>query len=170
MLKTRTGGLGVEGQGHEDFQVPSTHILVHVLTTREVPQLFTPVHLLACTIQAPTEKLHQSSTLWLTLFLFLPQMYKDGKELCETIWDDSFRVSTDPCECLTLTASDTGFSASHSRHEDSDITEDLEATKADRRVGRRGLCPGSPLLQRLKKNLRKRSVFMEDVEGSGSGF
>ncbi|XP_060094330.1 retbindin [Heteronotia binoei] len=99
------------------------------------------------------------------------QMYKDGKELCETIWDDSFVVSTDPCECLTLTASDTVFSASHSRHEDSDSTEDLEATKVDsRRMGRKGLCPGSPLLQRLKKNLQKRSVFMEDVEGSGSGF
>lgn len=98
-------------------------------------------------------------------------MYKDGKELCEAIWDDSFTVSTDPCECLTLTASDTGFSASLSHHEDSDSTEDLETTKVDnRRAGRKGLCPGSLLLQRLKKNLRKRSVFMEDVEGSGSGF
>ncbi|XP_077183353.1 retbindin [Paroedura picta] len=99
------------------------------------------------------------------------QMYKDGKELCETIWDDSFVASTDPCECLTLTASDTGFSASRSHHQDRDGTEDLETAKADsRRVGRKGLCPGGPLLQRLKKNLRKRSVFMEDVEGSGSGF
>nr|XP_056723272.1 retbindin [Euleptes europaea] len=99
------------------------------------------------------------------------QMYKDGKELCETIWDDSFTVSTDPCDCLTLTASDTGFSVPRSRHEDSDSAEEPETAKEDsRRSGRRGLCPGSPLLRRLKKNLRKRSVFMEDVEGSGSGF
>ena len=46
-------------------------------------------------------------------FLF-PQVYKDGKDLCETIWDDTFTVSADPCECLTLSASDAAVSASYS--------------------------------------------------------
>ncbi|KAH0629656.1 hypothetical protein JD844_011887 [Phrynosoma platyrhinos] len=100
------------------------------------------------------------------------QMYRDGKELCETIWDDTFIVSTDPCECLTLTASDTVFSASYLHLRDN--TEESDITKAhSKREGYLGpsrLCTGNLLLQRLRRNMQKRSVFMEDVEGSGSGF
>ncbi|XP_053232413.1 retbindin [Podarcis raffonei] len=101
------------------------------------------------------------------------QMYKNGKELCETIWDDSFVASTDPCECLTLTASDSAFSASYLRLEDSDSIEEPDTTKEGIERGRTspgGPCPGNPLLHRLRRNMQKRSVFMEDVEGSGSGF
>nr|XP_020664933.1 retbindin isoform X1 [Pogona vitticeps] len=102
------------------------------------------------------------------------QVYKDGKDLCETIWDDTFTVSADPCECLTLSASDAAVSASYSQLEDSDSMEDPDTTKAgSRQEGRPGtgrLCTGNLLLQRLRRNMQKRSVFMEDVEGSGSGF
>ncbi|XP_044309963.1 retbindin [Varanus komodoensis] len=102
------------------------------------------------------------------------QMYKDGKELCEAIWDDSFTVSTDPCECLTLTASDRAFAASDSHPEDSDSVEESDTTKEggerEGRIGPRGICTGSLLMRRLRRDTQKRSVFMEDVEGSGSGF
>ncbi|XP_053152968.1 retbindin isoform X2 [Hemicordylus capensis] len=101
------------------------------------------------------------------------QMYRDGKELCKTIWDDSFTVSKDPCECLTLTTSDPPFSA-YSHLVDSDSIEEPDTTKERRkregRIGPRGLCTGHPLIQRLRRNMQKRSVFMEDAEGSGSGF
>ncbi|XP_062979347.1 retbindin [Elgaria multicarinata webbii] len=99
------------------------------------------------------------------------QMYKDGKELCETIWDDSFAVSSDPCECLTLAASDAAFPSSYSHPEDSDSIEESDTTKeGSRREGRIRICTGNLLYRRLRRNMQKRSVFMEDVEGSGSGF
>ncbi|KAJ6668027.1 hypothetical protein lerEdw1_016348 [Lerista edwardsae] len=102
------------------------------------------------------------------------QVYKDGKELCETIWDDSFTVSADPCDCLTLTISSPAFSTSDAHPENDDSIEEPNTTKeGSKRDGRgrpEGPCTGNQLLQRLRRNMRKRSVFMEDVEGSGSGF
>lgn len=101
-------------------------------------------------------------------------MYRDGKELCETIWDDSFIVSPDPCVCLTLTVSDTVFSTSSSRTEDSDSSEEVDITKhhsnRDGRIDLMGPCTGLPLLQKLSRNRQKRLILVEDGEGSGSGF
>uniref|UniRef100_A0A674JUE1 Folate receptor-like domain-containing protein n=1 Tax=Terrapene triunguis TaxID=2587831 RepID=A0A674JUE1_9SAUR len=87
------------------------------------------------------------------------QMYRDGRELCENIWGDSFVAAREPCPCLSLTGSD-----ADPLPEDGDSSEEPDSTKAG---SPRGPCPASGLLRR---GLRKRSVFMEDVEGSGSGF
>nr|XP_005310744.2 retbindin [Chrysemys picta bellii] len=87
------------------------------------------------------------------------QMYQDGRELCENIWGDSFVAAREPCPCLSLTGSD-----ADPLPEDGASSEEPNSTKAG---SPRGPCPASGLLRR---GLRKRSVFMEDVEGSGSGF
>lgn len=97
-------------------------------------------------------------------------MYRDGKELCETIWDDSFTVSADPCDCLTLTSS----SPAYARPDDNESIEEPDIAKEggrrDSHINPKRPCTGNLLLQRLRRNMQKRSVFMEDVEGSGSGF
>ncbi|XP_070592005.1 retbindin [Erythrolamprus reginae] len=96
------------------------------------------------------------------------QMYKDGKELCENIWGDAFIVSTDPCQCLMLDASDTVFSTSSSHLKD---PKEIDINKAGKeRKDRLSPCRGSLLLQRLRRNLQKDFIFVEDMEGSGSGF
>ncbi|KAM6475512.1 retbindin [Liasis olivaceus] len=99
------------------------------------------------------------------------QMYRDGKELCESIWDDAFTVSTDPCQCLMLGASDTVFSASYSHLKESNGLKEADISKeGEERKGHGSPCTGNLLLQHLKRNLQKRSIFVEDMEGSGSGF
>ncbi|XP_039199330.1 retbindin [Crotalus tigris] len=99
------------------------------------------------------------------------QMYKDGKELCENIWDDAFIVSTDLCQCLMLDASDTAFSTSYSHLKDSNSLKKVGINKARKeRKDRVSPCRGNLLLQHLRRNLQKRSIFVEDMEGSGSGF
>ncbi|XP_050781076.1 retbindin isoform X1 [Gopherus flavomarginatus] len=86
------------------------------------------------------------------------QMYWDGRELCENIWGDSFIAAQEPCPCLSLTGSN-----ADPLPEDGDSSEEPDSTKAG---SPGGPCPASSLLRR---GLRKRSVFMEDMEGSGSG-
>ncbi|XP_050781077.1 retbindin isoform X2 [Gopherus flavomarginatus] len=85
-------------------------------------------------------------------------MYWDGRELCENIWGDSFIAAQEPCPCLSLTGSN-----ADPLPEDGDSSEEPDSTKAG---SPGGPCPASSLLRR---GLRKRSVFMEDMEGSGSG-
>ncbi|XP_013918037.1 PREDICTED: retbindin [Thamnophis sirtalis] len=99
------------------------------------------------------------------------QMYKDGKELCENIWDDAFIVSADPCQCLMLDASDAAFSTSYSHLKESNSVKEVDVNKAGKeRKDRVSPCRGNLLLQRLRRNLQKRFIFIEDMEGSGSGF
>ncbi|XP_030050565.1 retbindin [Microcaecilia unicolor] len=96
------------------------------------------------------------------------QMYKDGQELCENIWGDSFVAMPDPCQCLTLTASDLELPGPHS--EEGDSSETAASTKLVAKPGRPCPVKRYSLFQKLKAFIHKRSVFMEDVEGSGSGF
>ncbi|XP_043940683.1 retbindin [Protopterus annectens] len=98
------------------------------------------------------------------------QMYRDGKDLCENIWADAFTVVDGQCPCFTLTESDAGLSWT-ALNDEGDSSEDPDTTK-DNIVAASGPCQTtpSPLVTRIKNSIRKRSVFMEDVEGSGSGF
>ncbi|XP_069460234.1 retbindin [Ambystoma mexicanum] len=98
------------------------------------------------------------------------QMYANGRELCENIWGDSFTAAQEPCQCLTLTDSD--LVPRESLTEEGESAEEPDITK-EGVSGDPGPCQGtrSPFLQKLQQASRhKRSVFIEDVEGSGSGF
>jgi len=115
-------------------------------------------------------------------------MYQHGRDLCESLWGDAFMTVEDdpqevgepgefgvegrPCGCLTLSPSDKDVIAALRAQQDD--PEELDTTKtglpqyrapcktklpAQAKVGRKG-----------NSVLRKRSVEIEDVEGSGSGL
>ncbi|KAJ8264006.1 hypothetical protein GJAV_G00144030 [Gymnothorax javanicus] len=117
------------------------------------------------------------------------QMYQDGRDLCETLWGDAFvTVEDEPreekegasCGCLTLTASDMEVIAAL-RAQEEDPGE-LDTTKTNLPQYRapcraKSQLPQSttvpPQARTSNDNIavvRKRSLFVEDVEGSGSGF
>lgn len=120
------------------------------------------------------------------------QMYQHGRDLCESLWGDAFMTVEDeaeevaevgevgvgggegsrPCGCLTLSPSDKDVMAALRAQQDD--PEELDTTKAglpQYRAPCQTKLP-APAKGGRKGNsvLRKRSVEVEDVEGSGSGL
>ncbi|XP_029014604.1 retbindin [Betta splendens] len=113
------------------------------------------------------------------------QMYQHGRDLCESLWGDAFlAVEDDPedageagearaegggraCGCLTLSPSDRDVIAALKAQRDN--PEELDTTKTGLPQYR---APCQTKLQAQKGNsvLRKRSVVVDDMEGSGSGL
>ncbi|XP_072347092.1 retbindin [Scyliorhinus torazame] len=86
------------------------------------------------------------------------KMYKDGKDLCQSTSGDSFKVKS--CNCLNM-----------DKHDEQVIKTLMQedSTKA----GINGELPCKEkrsTLNQLRLSIRKRSLFVEDVDGSGSGF
>ncbi|KAM6957089.1 retbindin [Aplochiton taeniatus] len=117
------------------------------------------------------------------------QMYQHGRDLCESLWGDAFMTVEDdveeggegaggrPCGCLSLSPSDREVMAALRAQEED--PEELDTTKSGlsqyrapchAKLPRAATLP--PQARRSKGNLvmRKRSVVVEDVEGSGSGL
>lgn len=122
-------------------------------------------------------------------------MYQHGRDLCESLWGDAFMTVEDepedvgeagevgagggggsssgrPCGCLTLSPSDKDVMAALRAQQDD--PEELDTTKTGLPQYRAPCKTKLPLQARggRKGNsvLRKRSVIVDDVEGSGSGL
>ncbi|XP_036397774.1 retbindin [Megalops cyprinoides] len=119
------------------------------------------------------------------------QMYQDERDLCENLWGDSFGTVEDEggekgevsegrsCGCLTLSPSDREvIAALRAQEEDPDELDTTKAGLPQYRAPCRTQSPPqgatAPPPQARTNNdnsvMRKRSLFVEDVEGSGSGF
>ncbi|XP_008413644.1 retbindin isoform X2 [Poecilia reticulata] len=113
------------------------------------------------------------------------QMYQHGRDLCESLWGDAFMTVEDdqqeagengaegrPCGCLTLSPSDKDVIAALRAQQDD--PEELDTTKAGlpqyRAPCQTKLPPPVKSGRRANSVLRKRSVEIDDVEGSGSGL
>uniref|UniRef100_A0A3P9PHY5 Retbindin n=1 Tax=Poecilia reticulata TaxID=8081 RepID=A0A3P9PHY5_POERE len=111
------------------------------------------------------------------------QMYQHGRDLCESLWGDAFMTVEDdqqeagengaegrPCGCLTLSPSDKDVIAALRAQQDD--PEELDTTKAGlpqyRAPCQTKLPPPVKSGRRANSVLRKRSVEIDDVEGSGS--
>ncbi|KAL4647918.1 retbindin-like [Arapaima gigas] len=114
------------------------------------------------------------------------QMYQNGRHLCESMWGGAF-VSVDDdvegteagsCGCLTLSPSDREvIAALRAQEEDPDELDTTKTGLPQYRAPCRAQHPdqGITVVPHEQKNgentvVRKRSIFVEDVEGSGSGF
>ncbi|XP_068606481.1 retbindin [Brachionichthys hirsutus] len=114
------------------------------------------------------------------------QTYQHGRDLCERLWGDAFMAVEDeleeagdvggdggrPCGCLTLSASDKDvISALRAQQGD---PEELDTTKAGLPQYRAPCQTTLPQKdgggRRGNSVLRKRSILVDDVEGSGSGL
>lgn len=116
-------------------------------------------------------------------------MYQHGRDLCESLWGDAFMTVEDesdeisepasgnsnpghPCGCLTLSPSDKDVIAALRAQQDD--PEELDTTKTGLPQYRAPCQTKLPQqTQRGRKGnsvLRKRSVVVDDVEGSGSGL
>ncbi|KAJ8372335.1 hypothetical protein AAFF_G00290650 [Aldrovandia affinis] len=118
------------------------------------------------------------------------QMYQDGQDLCESLWGDRFVSVEDEaqdgpggtegrsCGCLSLSPSDREAMAAL-RAQEGD-PEELDTTKTGR-PEYRAPCrhnarpQGATLAPEARRGghntgMHKRSLFMEDVEGSSSGL
>ncbi|KAM3836075.1 retbindin, partial [Diretmus argenteus] len=112
-------------------------------------------------------------------------MYQHGRDLCESLWGDAFMTVEDeaedagetgdggrPCGCLTLSPSDRDVIAALRAQQDD--PEELDTTKTGL-PQYRAPCQAK-LPREAKRNskgnsvLRKRSVMVDDLEGSGSGL
>uniref|UniRef100_A0A8C8DJA1 Retbindin n=1 Tax=Oryzias sinensis TaxID=183150 RepID=A0A8C8DJA1_9TELE len=114
------------------------------------------------------------------------QMYQHGRDLCESLWGDAFMTVEDdpqeqgeagesgvegrPCGCLTLSPSDKDVIAALRAQQDD--PEELDTTKTGLPQYRAPCKTKLPVQNKRKGNsvLRKRSVEVVDVEGSGSGL
>lgn len=119
------------------------------------------------------------------------QMYQHGRDLCESLWGDAFVAVEDepeyageageagseggggrPCGCLTLSPSDKDVMAALRAQQDD--PEELDTTKAGlpqyRAPCQTKLPPQARSGRKGNYVLHKRSVMVEDVEGSGSGL
>lgn len=118
-------------------------------------------------------------------------MYQHGRDLCESLWGDAFMTvddeaeeaekpgdaaavgdSSQPCGCLTLSPTDKDVIAALRAQRDN--PEELDTTKAGL-PQYRAPCQTKLPLQATSKSkgnsvLRKRSIVVDDVEGSGSGL
>lgn len=118
-------------------------------------------------------------------------MYQHGRDLCESLWGDAFMTVEDEteeggeagevgaegdggrsCGCLTLSPSDKDVIAALRAQQDD--PEELDTTKAGLPQYRAPCQTKLPLQARSGRKgnsiLRKRSVVVDDVEGSGSGL
>lgn len=125
------------------------------------------------------------------MFPFCWQMYQHGRDLCESLWGDAFMTVEDEtekggeagevgaegdggrsCGCLTLSPSDKDVIAALRAQQDD--PEELDTTKAGLPQYRAPCQTKLPLQARSGRKgnsiLRKRSVVVDDVEGSGSGL
>ncbi|XP_006631673.2 retbindin [Lepisosteus oculatus] len=107
------------------------------------------------------------------------QMYTDSKDLCDSLWGDSFVAVDDAgqgdqssCACLSLGPSDRQMTEALRAQEGN--PDELDTTKTGLPPAPCRRLPTLPPQARRSNNhrnaLRKRSLFVEDVEGSGSGF
>ncbi|KAM4634769.1 retbindin [Polymixia lowei] len=120
------------------------------------------------------------------------QMYQHGRDLCESLWGDAFMTVEDeaeedagdggdggrPCGCLTLSPSDKDVIAALRAQQDD--PEELDTTKSGLPQYRAPcqtklpkavtLPPQARRHGKVNAALRKRSVTVDDVEGSGSGL
>uniref|UniRef100_A0A1A8HTD1 Folate receptor-like domain-containing protein n=1 Tax=Nothobranchius kuhntae TaxID=321403 RepID=A0A1A8HTD1_NOTKU len=116
------------------------------------------------------------------------QMYQHGRDLCESLWGDAFMTVEDdpqevvetgdagaegrPCGCLTLSPSDKDVIAALRAQQDD--PEELDTTKTGlpqyRAPCKAKLPEAAKSSRKGNAALRKRSVEIEDVEGSGSGL
>ncbi|XP_071330600.1 retbindin [Trachinotus anak] len=119
------------------------------------------------------------------------QMYQHGRDLCESLWGDAFMTVEDepedvgeageigvegdgsrPCGCLTLSPSDKDVIAALRAQQDD--PEELDTTKTGLPQYRAPCQTKLPLQARGSRKgnsvLRKRSVMVDDGEGSGSGL
>uniref|UniRef100_A0A8D2ZNL2 Retbindin n=3 Tax=Scophthalmus maximus TaxID=52904 RepID=A0A8D2ZNL2_SCOMX len=113
------------------------------------------------------------------------QMYQHGRDLCESLWGDAFMTVEDdpedggeagdggrPCGCLTLSPSDKDVIAALRAQRDD--PEELDTTKTGLPQYRAPCQTKLPLQARSGKKgnsvMRKRSVMVDDMEGSGSGL
>lgn len=118
-------------------------------------------------------------------------MYQHGRDLCESLWGEAFLTVEDepeevgearevgaegyggrPCGCLTLSPSDKDVIAALKAQQDD--PDELDTTKAGLPQYRAPCQTKLPFQVRgVRKGntvLRKRSVVVDDVEGSGSGL
>lgn len=111
-------------------------------------------------------------------------MYQHGRDLCESLWGDAFMTvedevdvaregeSSHACGCLTLSPSDRDAIAALRAQQDD--PEELDTTKADLPQYRAPCHTKLPLQDRSGRKgnvlLQKRSVMVDDVEGSSSGL
>lgn len=100
-------------------------------------------------------------------------MYQSGRDLCDNLWGDAFLTVEDepedgagrPCGCLTLSPSDRDKMAALRAQQDD--PEELDTTKTGL-PQYRAPCQSSGGTGNVV--LRKRSVAVDDLEGSGSGL
>lgn len=118
-------------------------------------------------------------------------MYQHGRDLCESLWGDAFMAVEDepedaveagevggegdggrPCGCLTLSPSDKDVIAALRAQQDD--PEELDTTKTGlpqyRAPCQTKLPPQARSGRKGNSVLRKRSLVVDDVEGSGSGL
>lgn len=118
-------------------------------------------------------------------------MYQHGRDLCESLWGDAFMTVEDEseeageakesgvegegsrsCGCLNLSPSDRDVIAALRAQQDD--PEELDTTKAGLPQYRAPCQTRFPSQARSGRRgnsvVHKRSVMVDDVEGSGSGF
>lgn len=108
-------------------------------------------------------------------------MYQHGRDLCESLWGDAFMTVEDEteeaeggrsCGCLSLGPSDRDVIAALRAQQDD--PEELDTTKAGlpqyRAPCQTRLPPQARSGRRGNSVVHKRSVMVDDAEGSGSGF
>ncbi|XP_033181975.1 retbindin [Anabas testudineus] len=118
-------------------------------------------------------------------------MYQHGRDLCESLWGDAFMTVEDepedvgeageigaeggvsrPCGCLTLSPSDKDVIAALRAQQDN--PDELDTTKTGLPQYRAPCQTKLPLQAKSSRKgnsvLRKRSVILDDMEGSGSGL
>ncbi|XP_051898201.1 riboflavin-binding protein-like [Pristis pectinata] len=86
------------------------------------------------------------------------KMYRNGRDLCESTDGDSFKVRS--CNCLNMDKND------------EQVIKALTLEDSTK-VGANGKLPcreKRSIMNKLKLSIRKRSLFVEDIDGSGSGF
>ncbi|XP_053575369.1 retbindin [Bombina bombina] len=92
------------------------------------------------------------------------QIFGTGRQLCDNIWNHSFVTVPKPCFCITPPGEEPS----------QDFTPEEPDNNQEGPSGYSELCPTAPPeiipKQRTRRALRKKRVFVEDVEGSGSGF
>ncbi|XP_054615157.1 retbindin [Dunckerocampus dactyliophorus] len=118
------------------------------------------------------------------------QMYQHGRDLCESLWGDAFMTVEDasqeaaeagdngsiggghPCGCLTLSPSDKDVISALRAQQDN--PEELDSTKtglpAYASPCQAKLPPQTRSSRKGNSVLRKRSIIVDDGEGSGSGL
>uniref|UniRef100_UPI00398EA2F3 retbindin n=1 Tax=Pristiophorus japonicus TaxID=55135 RepID=UPI00398EA2F3 len=86
------------------------------------------------------------------------KMYKDGKDLCESVAGDSFKVRS--CNCLSLDKNDERVIKTLMQEDSTKTGFNGELPCSEKRS----------TVNKLRLSIRKRSLFVEDIDGSGSGF